>query len=111
MPAYSIVIKTAQRKLYLYRDGALYKTYTVAVGKPSTPTPKGSFKIANKALNPGGPFGTRWMGLSKPHIGIHGTNNPSSIGKAVSKGCIRMHNKDAEELYRLVLVGTSVKIE
>lgn len=111
MPVYSIVIKTAQRKLLLYRDGALYKTYTVAVGKPSSPTPKGNFAIANKSLNPGGPFGTRWMGLSKPHIGIHGTNNPSAIGKAVSKGCIRMFNKDAEELYHLVSVGTNVKIE
>ena len=44
-------------------------------------------------------FGTRWMGLSKPHYGIHGTNNPSSIGKAVSLGCIRMYNRDIEIIF------------
>lgn len=51
-----------------------------------------------------------WMGLSKKHYGIHGTNNPSSIGKFVSKGCIRMFNKDVEELARKVPVGTPVFI-
>jgi lipoprotein-anchoring transpeptidase ErfK/SrfK len=105
-----IVVRVKSRKLDLYRQNKLYKTYPIAVGKPLTPTPKGSFKIINKATNPGGPYGTRWMGLSKPHIGIHGTNNPASIGKAASKGCIRMHNKDVEELYSLVKIGTRVNI-
>lgn len=63
--------------------------------------------LPNKAVNPGGPFGVRWMGLSKPH---YGTNNPSSIGKAVSHGCIRMYNKDVLELYNIVPIGTPVKI-
>ena len=80
------------------------------MGKPLTPTPKGDFTIINKAMNPRGPYGTRWMGLSKPHIGIHGTNNPASIGKAVSHGCIRMMNKDVEELFDLVEIGTRVSI-
>ncbi len=92
------------------RNGALDKTYPVAVGRPITPTPKGTFRIINKSMNPGGAYGTRWMGLSKPHIGIHGTNKPASIGKAASKGCIRMHNKDVEALYDLVPIGTTVKI-
>ena len=105
-----IVIRVKSRKLDLYRQNNLYKTYPVAVGKLLTPTPKGSFRIINKSINPGGPYGTRWMGLSKPHIGIHGTNNPASIGKAASKGCIRMHNKDVEELYNLVEIGTRVNI-
>ncbi|QZY57554.1 L,D-transpeptidase [Crassaminicella profunda] len=107
---YSITINTNSRILTLFRNGQWFKSYPVAIGKPSTPTPKGTFKIINKAVNPGGPFGVRWMGLSKPHYGIHGTNNPSSIGKAVSHGCIRMYNKDVIELYNLVPIGTSVKI-
>lgn len=108
--SYNIVIRVESKQLDLYYYGKLYKIYPVAVGKPFTPTPRGNFTIINKAMNPGGPYGTRWMGLSKPHIGIHGTNNPASIGKAVSKGCIRMHNKDVEELFRLVSIGTAVRI-
>jgi lipoprotein-anchoring transpeptidase ErfK/SrfK len=108
--AYKIVVRVKSRKLDLYRQSKLYKTYPVAVGKPLTPTPRGNFRIINKSKNPGGAFGTRWMGLSKPHIGIHGTNKPSLIGKSVSKGCIRMHNKDVEELYDLVEIATPVRI-
>jgi lipoprotein-anchoring transpeptidase ErfK/SrfK len=96
----------------LLKDGKVYKAYPVAVGKASTPTPKGTFKIKNKQVNPGGPFGVRWLGLSAPNgsYGIHGTNNPASIGKNVSNGCIRMHNKDVTELFNLVSVGTTVNI-
>jgi lipoprotein-anchoring transpeptidase ErfK/SrfK len=75
-----------------------------------TSTPMGRFKIINKQLNPGGPFGAFWMGLSKPHYGIHGTNNPSSIGKNVSHGCIRMYNEDVLELSSVVPVETPVYI-
>ncbi|KQB76707.1 hypothetical protein AK964_21985, partial [Clostridium butyricum] len=83
-----------------------------AVGKPSTPTPKGTFKIINRAVNPGGPFGARWLGLNIPYgdYGIHGTNNPSSIGKSVSNGCIRMFNNQVIELSNLVPIGTTVTI-
>jgi len=90
----------------------LTKTYPIAIGKPSTPTPTGKWQIVQKALNPGGPFGTRWMRLSIPWggYGIHGTNNPDSIGRAVSHGCVRMYNKDVEEVYRLVPIGTPVSI-
>jgi lipoprotein-anchoring transpeptidase ErfK/SrfK len=73
-------------------------------------TPNGEFHIINKAINPGGPFGALWMGLSKPHYGIHGTNDPSSIGKMVSHGCIRMYNQDVIELSKLVNIGTHVTI-
>lgn len=107
---YSITINTNARRLTLLRNGQWHKSYPIAVGKPSTPTPKGTFKIVNKSVNPGGPFGARWMGLSKPHYGIHGTNNPSSIGKAISNGCVRLYNKDIIELYNLVSIGTIVKI-
>ncbi|HOP91989.1 L,D-transpeptidase [Acetivibrio thermocellus] len=105
-----IIVSIAAKTLSLYRDGRLVKSYPVATGKPTTPTPRGTFTIINKQVNPGGPFGTRWMGLSQPHYGIHGTNNPASIGTAASNGCIRMYNEDVNELFNLVSVGTPVTI-
>ncbi|AJD29487.1 L,D-transpeptidase [Clostridium sporogenes] len=109
---YRIVINTKAHTLTLFRNNNVYKTYKVAVGKPSTPTPKGTFKIINRAVNPGGPFGARWLGLNIPYgdYGIHGTNNPSSIGKSVSNGCIRMFNNQVIELSNLVPIGTTVTI-
>jgi len=109
---YSITINVSHHTLTLYHNGNVFKVYPVAVGKPSSPTPKGTFKIVNKAMNPGGPFGARWLGLNAPNgdYGIHGTNNPSSIGKDVSNGCIRMYNNNVIELYNLVQIGTTVKI-
>ncbi|NLP13649.1 MAG: LysM peptidoglycan-binding domain-containing protein [Clostridium sp.] len=105
-----IVISIATKTLSLYREGRLVRSYPVATGKPTTPTPRGTFTIVNKQINPGGPFGTRWMGLSKPHYGIHGTNNPASIGTAASNGCVRMYNEDVNVLFNQVAVGTVVNI-
>ena len=109
---YRITINTQTHTLTLFRDNNVYKTYTVAVGKPSSPTPKGTFKIINLAINPGGPFGIRWLGLNAPNgdYGIHGTNDPSSIGKNISNGCIRMFNNQVLELSNLVPIGTVVEI-
>lgn len=109
---YKITVNVAAKRLTLFKEGKLFKTYPIAVGKPSTPTPKGNFKIVNKAYNPGGPFGARWLGLNAPggDYGIHGTNKPNSIGKSVSNGCIRTYNPHIIELYNLVPVGTLVKI-
>lgn len=109
---YRITINTQTHTLTLFRNNAVYKTYTVAVGKPTTPTPKGTFKIINRAINPGGPFGVRWLGLNAPYgdYGIHGTNAPSSIGKNISNGCIRLFNNEILELSNLVSIGTVVKI-
>ena len=86
--------------------------FPVAVGKPSTPTPPGQWKIVFKSMNPGGPFGVRWMRLSVPwgSYGIHGTNNPASIGKAVSHGCVRLYNEDVIIVYNQTPVGTPVNI-
>ena len=118
-----IVVSLEDRKLALVVDGQAQKVYTVAVGKPSTPSPVGSFTIARRAANPtyhhngktvlpgpGNPVGTRWMGLSIPGYGIHGTNEPKSIGKAASHGCIRMARVDLEEFYELVAVGDAVEL-
>lgn len=108
--SYEILINTSKFLLSLFKDGKLIKNYPIAIGKPSTPTPKGTFTIINKAHNPGGPFGAKWLGLSIKGYGIHGTNDPSSIGKAVSNGCIRTYNDNIIELYNTVPIGTTVRI-
>jgi len=110
---YSIMINVENHTLTLYKDGKINKVYPIAVGKTSTPTPRGVFKIINKSINPGGPFGVRWLGLSAPNgsYGIHGTNIPMSIGKNVSNGCVRMFNQDVLEVSNLVSIGTVVNIK
>jgi len=117
MPRYEIRVSLSKRRLQLLDRGRVIRTWPVGVGRVATQTPRGRFHIINKVPYPnsyrGGPlsvFGTWWLGLNKPHYGIHGTNNPSSIGKYVSRGCIRMHNKDVDELARLVPIGTPVII-
>lgn len=76
------------------------------------PTPQGNWTVVSKALNPGGAFGVRWMRLSIPwgSYGIHGTNNPKSIGKAVSHGCVRLYNEEIIKVYDRTPVGTPVSI-
>ncbi|MFP3919736.1 L,D-transpeptidase [Lysinibacillus telephonicus] len=105
-----INVSTSKHELKLFDGSNLIKTYPIAVGKILSPTPFGSYKIINKQPNPGGPYGAFWMGLSKPHYGIHGTNDPSSIGKDVSLGCIRMFNHDVLDLSSRVPIGTDVVI-
>jgi len=106
-----IEIDLIRRELYFYQGDRLSRTYPVAIGKPATPSPVGEWTIINKKiLNYPSIFGTRWMGLSNPGYGIHGTNNSSSIGKAVSLGCIRMYNHNIEELFKQVSMGTKVII-
>lgn len=108
----SIVINTYKRTLILYADGEVFKTYPVAIGKPSTKSPIGEWAIITKSKDWGGGFGTRWLGLNVPWgiYGIHGTNKPWSIGRAASHGCIRMFNRDVEELFEWVPRKTRVKI-
>ncbi|MGE5623596.1 MAG: L,D-transpeptidase family protein, partial [Methanocella sp.] len=106
---YSIEVDIAKRQLTLYQAGIVQSVFPVAVGKPATPTPPGNYTILNKALDPGGSFGTRWLGLTTDGIGIHGTNVPSSIGLAVSNGCIRMYNQDIESFFPVVNVGDPVR--
>ena len=118
-----IVVSLEDRKLALVEDGQVKKVYTVAVGKPSTPSPQGTYSIQRRVKNPtyqhdgktvlpgpGNPVGSRWMGLNTRGYGIHGTNEPKSIGKAASHGCIRMAKADLEEFYELVAVGDTVEL-
>ncbi|MBD2867989.1 L,D-transpeptidase [Paenibacillus arenilitoris] len=110
MPSYRIIVDLSDRKLHLLDGNTVVHSYPVGIGKMVTQTPRGEFTIVNKQNNPGGPFGAFWMGLSKPHYGIHGTNDPSSIGRMVSAGCIRMYNDDVLALSKLVPVRTRVTI-
>lgn len=105
-----IIVNVSAKRLTVYRNGSIYREYIVATGKPETPTPIGVFEIINKEIDPGGPYGTRWLGLSVRGYGIHGTNNPASIGTAASNGCIRMYNEDIEALFDITVVGTPVRI-
>lgn len=122
---FSIVIDKSQNILTLKADGNVFKTYRAATGKASSPTPVGTFKITNKIVDPpwyppngrmipaGDPknvLGSRWMGISKPTYGIHGTIVPDSIGKSVTEGCVRLQNSDVEELFAIVPEGTEVII-
>jgi L,D-transpeptidase ErfK/SrfK len=107
---FSIHISISNRTLTLLYQGQTRKVYPIGVGRMLHETPAGDFIIINKAPNPGGPYGTMWMSLSKKGYGIHGTNDPSSIGKYVSRGCVRMYNQDVEELARTIPIGTPVSI-
>jgi len=124
-----ITINRTNRILTLYMGKTVIKKYPVAIGKDTHKTPQGKFRVYLKRKNPmwsggrdakpvaGGspenPLGTRWIGLSpgKGNLyGIHGNNSPYSIGRRVSKGCIRMINSDVLSLYDIVPIGTPVWI-
>ncbi len=108
---YSILIQIDEKKLYLYEDGTCIKQYPIASGRPHLPSPIGDWEITDKGKW-GKSFGGRWLGLNVKwgNYGIHGTTNPTSIGRAASHGCIRMFNNDIKELYEIVPVGTPVII-
>jgi lipoprotein-anchoring transpeptidase ErfK/SrfK len=127
-----IEIDKSENRLRLYEDSKLLKEYPVATGRSTALTPEGTFRVVFKTWNPswtnprtgqlvpGGsprnPLGSRWIGFDAGDgqgrsYGIHGTNDPSSIGRHISLGCVRMHNRDVQELYQLVPIGTRVTIK
>jgi lipoprotein-anchoring transpeptidase ErfK/SrfK len=125
-----IVIRRGSNRLFLYSGMRYLRAFGVATGQSVYPTPLGRFRIVVKWKNPwwyppnsdwargqspippgpGNPLGTRWMGLSAPGVGIHGTPDPASIGYSVSHGCIRMRIPEAEWLFRHARIGTTVFI-
>ncbi|MGG3871124.1 L,D-transpeptidase family protein [Brevibacillus laterosporus] len=109
---FSIEINPQQHQLIVRIQDQKIKTYTVAVGNPSTPTPVGEYRVIYKGKNWGPSFGPRWLGLNVPWgiYGIHGTNKPHSIGQHLSHGCIRMRNRDILELFDMIPIGTKVTI-
>jgi lipoprotein-anchoring transpeptidase ErfK/SrfK len=127
---YAVVIDRGAHHLTLYKGDKVVRVIGVAVGQASYPTPTGHFNVVDKQLNPwwyppaspwaqgekpvppgpGNPLGTRWMGISSPGVGMHGTPDDASIGYSASHGCIRMHVPDAEWLFERVQIGTDVYI-
>jgi lipoprotein-anchoring transpeptidase ErfK/SrfK len=125
-----IVIRRGSNRLTLYDGMKVVRKFQVATGQNIYPTPLGRFQIIVKWKNPwwyppnsswakglkpvppgpSNPLGTRWMGLSAPGVGIHGTDEPASIGYSLSHGCIRMLVPQAEWLFNHVDVGTPVFI-
>jgi lipoprotein-anchoring transpeptidase ErfK/SrfK len=125
-----VVIRRGSNRLFLYRGMKPWRTFVVATGQSVYPTPLGRFQIVVKWENPwwyppaspwakgakpippgpGNPLGTRWMGLSTPGVGIHGTPDSASLGYSASHGCIRMYIPQAEWLFDHVDVGTTVYI-
>jgi lipoprotein-anchoring transpeptidase ErfK/SrfK len=125
-----VVIRRGVNELRYYEGARLVRKFGVATGQSVYPTPVGSFHVVDMQRNPwwlppdspwaegldpippgpGNPLGTRWMGLSAPGVGMHGTPDDASIGYSASHGCIRMHIPDAEWLFQHVKIGTPVVI-
>jgi lipoprotein-anchoring transpeptidase ErfK/SrfK len=126
-----VIIDRSTNTLRLFNARTLLREFHVATGQAVYPTPSGMFEVVTKQLNPwwypptysswakglkpvppgpSNPLGTRWMGLSAPGVGIHGTYSDSSIGYSLSHGCVRMHVWEAEWLFQRVQVGTPVII-
>ena len=110
--SYDIIVYPRFHRLVVLKEGLKIRSYHVAVGNPSTPTPVGEYRIIFKGENWGPSFGPRWLGLNVPwgNYGIHGTNKPHSIGQHLSHGCIRMRNEDIMKLYPMIPIGTRVTI-
>jgi len=125
-----IVIRRGANRLDFYDGMKLRRTFGVATGQSQYPTPLGAFEIVVMWRNPwwyppasdwakdakpippgpGNPLGTRWMGISSPAVGIHGTPDAASIGYSASHGCIRMLIPEVEWLFDQVEIGTPVFI-
>ncbi|HKE22787.1 MAG TPA: L,D-transpeptidase [Bryobacteraceae bacterium] len=122
-PARRIVVSIPDRKLALLQGDRVLRVFPTAVGAPASPSPAGSYKVVERVADPtwygkgkivppgkNNPVGTRWIGLSIKGYGIHGTNQPASIGHNASHGCIRMRNRDVEQLFEMVQVGDEVEL-
>jgi lipoprotein-anchoring transpeptidase ErfK/SrfK len=120
---WTVLVSIPDRQLAVLVNGIVVAGFPIAVGADESPSPTGEFTIVNRVSNPtyyhegvvipagkGNPVGTRWLGLSQKGYGIHGTNAPKSIGRAASHGCIRLRNRDMENLFGMLHVGDVVKI-
>jgi lipoprotein-anchoring transpeptidase ErfK/SrfK len=126
-----VIVIRRESKLLSYFEGIkLVRQFRVATGQSSYPTPLGRYEVINRQRNPwwyppdsewakdaepippgpGNPLGTRWMGISAPLVGIHGTPDAASIGYSASHGCVRMLIPQVEWLFERVEIGTPVYI-
>lgn len=118
-----ILIHVRARRLELLREGRVILRTRISTGAPDTPTPLGRFYVKERLIpaNPNGPWGPAALGTSAYSpvlkrwaqggpVGIHGTDDPTAIGRAVSHGCIRLPNDQMRRLFKLTLAGTPVII-
>ncbi|OGD72122.1 MAG: hypothetical protein A2Y64_09325 [Candidatus Coatesbacteria bacterium RBG_13_66_14] len=117
-----VYVDISECRATLFVDGAAVKTWPVAVGGPSSPTPPGVYEIVRlkedptwswegRSYPPDDPengLGSRWIGIDLPTYGMHGTNEPDLIGTAVSHGCVRSLNSDVEEVFGYLSLGDTV---
>jgi len=120
---FEMVVDKSDNTLQLLSGGEVLKTYRVATGENNS-TPAGEFTITTKLENPtwykagavvppdspDNILGTRWLGFSLKGYGIHGTNEPETVGRESSRGCIRLRNEDVEEVYDMLTEGSRVLI-
>lgn len=127
--ATKLILSLRQRRVTVYRDNQAIASYPVGIGKPGWETPRGTFRVTSKIVNPtwqhpwngslvppgpNNPLGDRWIGFwsdGKNSIGFHGTTAESLIGQAVSHGCVRMKNRDIRALFELVEEGAIVSVQ
>jgi len=118
----AIVVQRGVHRLTLYDQGREVGSYPICVGTAVNPTPTGAFFVIGVLKpNPRGAYGPYAIGTSAFSetltdwpgggvVGIHGTNNPSSVGRSVSHGCVRLHNSDITQLAQMVSLGTPIFI-
>lgn len=120
---HDVRIYLADHRLDLYESGQLVKSYKIGVGKVETPSPLGEFYVVEKVVPPNqeGDYGVLAMGTTafsetiqnwpgRAQVGIHGTNEPDTVGRDTTHGCIRLYNQDITELGQVVHLGTPVFI-
>jgi lipoprotein-anchoring transpeptidase ErfK/SrfK len=123
-----LVVDLSDRTVYLYAQNTVEASYPVSIGKPGWETPTGTFQINHMEKNPvwqhpitkqtipagvDNPLGTRWIGFAATQqyeIGFHGTNQPATVGLAISHGCLRMREEDIQTLYSSVSLGIPVVV-
>ncbi|MFM8223771.1 MAG: L,D-transpeptidase family protein [Planctomycetaceae bacterium] len=120
---FGVVASLSRFELTLHLSGSYVKHYRIGVGKDGS-SPVGTFTVKNKQVDPTyygpdgvvsnddpeNPLGERWIDIGNS-FGIHGTNEPDSIGKAESRGCLRLRHDDVVELYDFLVIGSEVRIE
>lgn len=129
VPGVRLVADLSDRRVYLYHRQSLMASYAIAIGQEGWETPVGLFRITQMrrypvwkhplthAIYPPGPenpLGSRWIEFwanNRLQFGFHGTNEEELIGQAVSHGCLRLRNRDVEQLYDQISVGTPLEVQ
>ena len=106
----SVDVNVSGRRLTVYRNGEVFRTYNIAAEDPANPIPRGTFTVLNKQVDVGEGGGARWLGLSEAGFGIHGPNIPAFIDVVSAGNSIVMFTEDVNELFNLVPVGATIRV-